>query len=342
METVTMEKKQMKTTIRDVARYAGVSVATVSRYLNHSPLIAEASVEKVKDAIDKLGYQPNMMARGLLNGNSKTIALAVDDSNVETYGNDFFLRIQYGLEHELTRNGYYLMICHIGNGREVETLESIIKEGRIDGLVLLSELAQDPIIQLLNKFDMPYIIAGRSDVPNSVWIDIDNVEAGRCATKRILQTEVEKVGFLTNSFDKMFVKERYTGYLNALKEAGIKEDKNCVADGMYMPEQIQKYVEEHIDRLCEAYVITDSTIAFYFLRSLGKAGINVPEQIQVIGFDDSILAGAAEPAMTVVEIDVMELGTVVGETLIRKIQEVELCPEQKLLPVHVIERGSTR
>lgn len=86
----------MKATIRDVAKYAGVSVATVSRYLNNSPLIAEASVEKVRQAIEALDYQPSMMARGLLHGNSKTIALAVDDSNAETYGNDFFLRIQYG------------------------------------------------------------------------------------------------------------------------------------------------------------------------------------------------------------------------------------------------------
>ena len=89
----------MKATIRDVAKYAGVSVATVSRYLNHSPLIAPQSIEKVQAAIEALNYQPSMMARGLLHGNSCTIALAVDDSNVETYGNDYFLRIQYGLEH---------------------------------------------------------------------------------------------------------------------------------------------------------------------------------------------------------------------------------------------------
>mgnify|MGYP002687844841 CR=1 FL=1 len=104
----------MKATIKDVARYAGVSVATVSRYLNKSPLIAEASVEKVRGAIEALDYQPSMMARGLLHGNSKTVALAVDYSDSETYGNDYFLRIQYGLEHELSKNGYYLMICHIG------------------------------------------------------------------------------------------------------------------------------------------------------------------------------------------------------------------------------------
>ena len=116
----------MKATIKDVARYAGVSVATVSRYLNKSPLIAEASVEKVRGAIEALDYQPSMMARGLLHGNSKTVALAVDYSDSETYGNDYFLRIQYGLEHELSKNGYYLMICHIGGADGALTLRSLI------------------------------------------------------------------------------------------------------------------------------------------------------------------------------------------------------------------------
>ena len=144
----------MKPTIRDVAKYAGVSVATVSRYLNNSPLIAPQSVERVRQAIEALNYQPSMMARGLLHGNSYTVALVVDDSNVETYGNDYFLRIQYGLEHALAREGYYLMICHIGS-KNVSTLESIVNENRIDGVVLLSELANAQVLEVLWKARFP-------------------------------------------------------------------------------------------------------------------------------------------------------------------------------------------
>lgn len=169
----------MKATIRDVAKYAGVSVATVSRYLNNSPLIAEASVEKVRQAIEALDYQPSMMARGLLHGNSKTIALAVDDSNAETYGNDFFLRIQYGLEHELACSGYYLMICHVGTGDDaVSTVRTLINENRIDGLVLLSEMAHGKLLALLRESQIPFVIAGRSEEEDTLWVDIDNIEAG--------------------------------------------------------------------------------------------------------------------------------------------------------------------
>lgn len=333
----------MKATIREVAKYAGVSVATVSRYLNNSPLIADASAEKVKQAIAALNYQPSMMARGLLHGNSKTVALAVDYSNTETYGNDFFLRIQYGLEHELTRNGYYLMICHVGTGKnEVSTLESIINENRIDGLVLLSELAQPSVLDLLQNSQLPYVIAGRSSDPRTVWVDIDNIEAGRSATRYLIATGAESVGFLTNSFDKAFVAERFAGYKDAMTEAGLPVHQEFITDCLNSPELICAYLDSRKHELCDAYVATDSNIAFYFLRFLAKKGINVPEEVQVIGFDDSILAKAADPALTVVNIDVTELGITAAKTLLKLLQAAELRPGQQLLPVSIVERFSTK
>ena len=333
----------MKATIRDVAKYAGVSVATVSRYLNNSPLIAEASVEKVRQAIEALDYQPSMMARGLLHGNSKTIALAVDYSNAETYGNDFFLRIQYGLEHELICSGYYLMICHVGTGDDaVSTVRTLINENRIDGLVLLSEMAHGKLLALLRESQIPFVIAGRSEEEDTLWVDIDNIEAGRRATERLLRTGADSVGFLTNSFDKVFVSERFQGYCGALERAGIRRDPRFIADGLFTPGQISAYIEAKIDSLCGAYVASDSTIGFYFLRELYKHGIKVPDQIQVIGFDDSVLAAAADPAMTVVEIDVTKLGVSAAKILMKQLQAAELRPGQSLLPVGIIERASTK
>lgn len=333
----------MKATIRDVAKYAGVSVATVSRYLNNSPLIAEASVEKVRQAIEALDYQPSMMARGLLHGNSKTIALAVDDSNAETYGNDFFLRIQYGLEHELACSGYYLMICHVGTGDDaVSTVRTLINENRIDGLVLLSEMAHGKLLTLLRESQIPFVIAGRSEEEDTLWVDIDNIEAGRRATERLLRTGADRVGFLTNSFDKMFVSERFQGYCDALEGAGIRRDPRFIADGLFTPGQISAYIEANKNFLCGAYVASDSTIGFYFLRELYKRGTKVPDQIQVIGFDDSVLAAAADPAMTVVEIDVTKLGVSAAKILMKQLQAAKLRPGQSLLPVGIIERASTK
>ena len=331
----------MKPTIRDVAKYAGVSVATVSRYLNNSPLIAPQSVERVRQAIDALNYQPSMMARGLLHGNSYTVALVVDDSNVETYGNDYFLRIQYGLEHALAREGYYLMICHIGS-KNVSTLESIVNENRIDGVVLLSELANAQVLEVLWKSKIPFVIGGRSSVEQAAWVDIDNIEAGRCATAWLLETGASEIGFLTNSFEKVFAAERYAGYRSCLEAAGLSEPACGAAKGLLAPADIAAYVEAHRDRLCRAYVASDSAIAFHFMRELTKRGVRIPDDVQVVAFDDSVLASVSEPAMTVVKIDVVSLGMAAARMLIQQLRAGEQRPEHLLLPVSIIERGSTK
>lgn len=332
----------MKATIKDVAKYAGVSVATVSRYLNNSPLIAEASVEKVRNAIEALDYQPSMMARGLLHGNSKTIALAVDYDDSETYGNDYFLRIQYGLEHELSKNGYYLMICHIGGENGVATLRALINENRIDGLVLLSGLAKGEVMSVVKESPIPCVIAGRCDDPDSVWVDIDNISAGKLAAERLLENKPQTIGFLANSFDKVFVSERFSGYCNALKEAEMEIDRAYVSDGLTDAKSFSEYVRYNFSNLCDAYVVSDSTIGFFFMRELSKRGIRIPDEVQVIGFDDSILAAAADPAMTVVEIDVTNLGKSAAKLLIAQLQDEALCPGQNLLPARIINRTSTK
>ena len=332
----------MKATIKDVARYAGVSVATVSRYLNKSPLIAEASVEKVRRAIEALDYQPSMMARGLLHGNSKTVALAVDYDDSETYGNDYFLRIQYGLEHELSKNGYYLMICHIGGTNGALTLRALIHENRIDGLVLLSALAGEEILSVVRESCIPCVIAGRCDAPDAVWVDIDNISAGELAAEKLLGTKPGTIGFLANSFDKTFVSERYSGYCRALEKAGRNVDRSLVSDGLTDAGSIAEFVRSHFSSLCDAYVVSDSTIGFFFLRELSRRGIRVPEEVQVIGFDDSVLAAAADPTMTVVEIDVTNLGKSAAKLLIAQLQAETLCPGQNLLPARIIQRSSTK
>lgn len=221
-------------------------------------------------------------------------------------------------------------------------MRTLINENRIDGLVLLSEMAHGKLLALLRESQIPFVIAGRSEEEDTLWVDIDNIEAGRRATERLLRTGADRVGFLTNSFDKMFVSERFQGYCDALEGAGIRRDPRFIADGLFTPGQISAYIEANKNFLCGAYVASDSTIGFYFLRELYKRGTKVPDQIQVIGFDDSVLAAAADPAMTVVEIDVTKLGVSAAKILMKQLQAAELHPGQSLLPVGIIERASTK
>lgn len=332
--------KIIKPTIRDVAEHANVSVATVSRYLNNSPYIAKKSVLKVEKAIEELGYQPSIIAQGLNSGNTNVIALAVDDTNTETYGNDYFLRIQYGLERELARNGYYLMIIPVG-GEKRGGLEQIVKSGRIDGIVVLNQLIDEEMAEMLRKYDFPLVVAGRTGISNIPWVDIDNVEAGRKATSILIQTGAEKIGFLTNSFDKLFAFERMTGYKKEMKKAGLKVEQSAVADQLNTEEDVFSYIDTHKNSLCNAYVASDSKIGFFLLRALKRIGKKVPDEIQVISFDDSMLATLAEPAMTVINIDVVALGEKCAASIIQEINNGKV-KTTSLLPVSVIRRNTVK
>ena len=115
-----------------------------------------------------------------------------------------------------------------------------------------------------------------------------------------------------------------------------------MSGGLTDAASISAFVRQHFSDLCDAYVVSDSTIGFYFLRELSRRGVRVPEEVQVIGFDDSVLAAAADPAMTVVEIDVTNLGKSAARLLIAQLQAEDLCPGQNLLPARIIHRASTK
>lgn len=333
----------MKPTIHDVAEYAGVSVATVSRYLNNSPKIAPASMDKVKYAIEKLNYKPNMLARGLAKKKTHTIALVIDYSHSEIYGNEFFLKIQFGLERELARNGYYLMIVDIPDAESApELLEKIVLEERVDGLVLLNELAKQPIIDQLNEANMPFVIAGRGESEDASWIDIDNVLGGYVATKKLIDSGATNIGFITNSFEKRFVRERFSGFKKAMEEARRTYSTSSVVEGLAEYQNQISYLAANVNALCDAYVVTDSSIAFYFLKALSAMRLSVPGDIQVIAFDNQLLSEISEPSMTVIDIDVTDIGVQAARILLNSLSQEERRTEQKLLGVQIIERKSTR
>lgn len=328
----------MGVTIRDVARHAGVSVATVSRYLNNSPLIAMESVEKVRRSIQELHYEPNYMARNMLTHQSHTIAFAVDDSNSEILGNDSFLRIQYGIEHALAEHGYYLMIVSVSGDARNQNLRKVILEKRIDGIILPAQVAKKSLIQFLAEQNLPYVVIGRSDACS--WVDIDNIMAGRIAAERLLRTGIQSLCFVGNGNEKVFVRERQEGFISAVKEAMPSREAvslTCPASAESGVALIHQSVH-----LYDGYVVSDHVTAFGMLRALREQEINVPKTVQIVSFDDGIIPRLCVPALTVVDIDVQQLGTQAANMLYLRLQSETPLAQQCLIPVRLIERETGR
>ena len=331
----------MRPTIKDVAKHAGVSVATVSRYLNHSPLIAQESVEKVKASMEELHYQPNFIAKSFANQKSRNIAFVVDSSNTETTGDDYFLHIQYGAEQKLGQDGYFLMIISIDGTKDGEKLiEKIVLEKRVDGIIIPAALAGEGMVQMLKEQNVPFVVFGKSDRSDICWIDLDNTMGGRLAAHRLLESGKGEIGFVTNSFEKVFAQERFQGFVLEMNAAGKNYSDENIVEGCNGYEEGYDLLKDR-DNLCAGYVVTDNVAAFGMLKALAERRIDVPEDVQIISFDDSLPARLSTPAMTVVDIDVMELGRQAAALLLSQLGTEGLV-QHCLMPVTLIERGTTK
>lgn len=326
----------MAITIRDVARHAGVSVATVSRYLNNSPLIAADSIEKVRRSIEELHYEPNFLARNMLTKQSQSVALIVDDSSPEMFGNDKFLQIQYGVEKALAEHGYYLMIISLKQNGRYQNLKKAILEKRTDGVILPAQIAGKSLIRFLREQEIPFVIIGRSE--EGSWVDIDNVSGGRLAAEQLIRSGIRKLCFIGNGEEKIFVQERARGFQEAVDRHGLKATVilNCSSSAE------NGYTVSGDSSLYEGYVVSDNVTAFGLLQGLKEKGVSVPGQVQVISFDDGIIAQLCSPALTVVDINVQQLGIQAASLLYLQLQSETPMNQQSLLPVRLIQRSSSR
>ena len=335
----------MSVTIDDVAKHAGVSTATVSRYLNNSPLIAKKSAEKVQHSMDVLNYQPSFIARSLANHNTSTIAFIIDSANTETYGNDYFLRIQYGIEAALGKQGYYLLIISVANNKTGENnLKKLIMEGRVEGIILPMALAKKSILSMLREAELPFVVIGRSDDKSFNWIDLDNEMGGLLATQKLISGGSKRIALFSSSAEKSFVRERLAGYRAALEQAGLAFDERFIFLGCMSAEDGEQAVQQILAKQLpiDGIVCTDNTVAFGAVRALTNAKIAVPAQIPVITFDNSPVTELSTPKLSVVDIDVFQLGRQAANILLSSIEDTSGSVQNSLIQVTLVPRESTR
>lgn len=334
----------MGVTIDDVAKHAGVSTATVSRYLNNSPYIAPKSREKVRKSMEVLNYQPSFVARSLAGANTSIIAFVVNSTDVNTYGNDYFLRIQYGIEATLGKWGYYLLIINVSNDESGESnIRKLVLEKRVDGMILPSELANETMLSLLQSQGIPFLVIGRNENASYDWVDINNERGGYLAAQRLLQNGCNSLAFITSSFEKLFVAQRFQGYQTALKEYDKAANQMLLKTGCFSTQDGETAASELLasNPDIDAFLCTDNVVGFGVLSELKRRNITVPQQIQVISFDNSVISELSKPKLSVVDIDVFLLGKQAAELLLYMIKNAQENPSSRLIDVSIITKGSS-
>lgn len=328
------------TTIRDVARYAGVGVGTVSRVLNDSPEVSPSTRDKVLSAIEALDYTPNPIARRLSLGKTLTIAVIAP----------FFTRPSVverlrGIEHVIADSEYDLIVFNVEtSSRRDAYFRNVSRRERVDGLIVISLLPSDNDVQRLQQSGAPVVLVDVSH-PAFSQVIVDDVHGGRQATEHLLSLGHRKIGFLSDYEDSSFYftanRDRFAGYSEALRAAGIHLNPAYCVHGVHS----RSSAFEMASRLLSlsnpptAIFATSDTLAIGVLEAAHERGLRVPHDLSVIGYDDIEIAEYLR--LTTIRQSLFESGAEGVKLLLEEIEFTSEQPKQILLPTELVKRDTT-
>ena len=329
-------------TLKEVAEEAGLSVSTVSRILNNRGYISEKARDSVDQAMKKLNYQPNEVARSLSKQTSNMVALIVPHIR-----HPYFAVLISELEEAIRKKGYQILLFNTKT--EEDTLEkylTICQQNRVSGVILCSAQVGEDVLQRLNA---PIITIERYSEMSACSITCDNYNGGRMAAQHLYRCGCRNVLMISgNSEQRMPADLRRNGFMDACMDHGMTCRDIQISEAAMDNVGNSQYLKELAEGLASGQMrfdglfVSGDVMAAEFIQYASSLGIRIPEDVQVAAFDDSVLASVSEPAMTVVKIDVVSLGMAAARMLIQQLRAGEQRPEHLLLPVSIIERGSTK
>jgi len=331
----------MATSIKDVARGAGVSIATVFRGLNDIDVVNEDTKKKVLDAIKILKYRPNIVARSLKTQRTKTIGILLPDIS-----NQFYPEIVRGAEDVSNIYDYNIILCNsdLDIEKEKEYLR-VLKEKMVDGVLYMSSSLQDEILELINELDLKTILIETKDKDGLLpSVTIDNIKASYESTNYLIKKGIKEIAFIGTEKDSMNAwGERYIGYEKAMKEAGIDIDPELV----YLKsikvktgyEAIQHFLQNN--KKFKGVVCASDDIAMGAINALRDKGLEIPKDVSVIGFNDNYAASIFYPKITTISQPTYDMGSVAMRMLIKLLNKKEIDNPHYVLEHQLIEREST-
>ncbi|SHO44619.1 LacI family DNA-binding transcriptional regulator [Anaerocolumna xylanovorans] len=307
-------------TIKDVAKEAGVAISTVSNVLNNVDVVSEETRQRVLDAAEKLHYVPNMNAKFLKSNKKNTIGLFLTSIQ-----GDFYKDLIQAVHLQCKLKGYQLNI-YISNENTSEEIYSMIISSGVEGVIVFNEHLSQEYINRLAMAHVPIVFLDREYCTEQMSsVIIDSMEGATCAMEYLIKQGHRRIGYFhgVSNFDD---ESRYKAYENVLKKYNLPIEESIILRGYF--EEALAYSEMRVFllkgiKLPEAFFCSNDEMAWGCVRALAEAGIKVPDDISIVGFDDSTVAKYNTPAITTVHSPVAELGSYATTEIIRLIQSEE-------------------
>ena len=335
----------MSVTIKDVAALAGVSPSTVSRACRDLPSISTQTKEKVRRAMEELGYEPNFQASALARNRSRMIGVILPFSGGDAFQNSFYLEAMRGIS-QFCNQRQYLSTLVTGQDEEevLRTLRSMSRGGRAEGFIALYSRLRDPVLDYLCGTGIPYVLIGKAvrRVNETVYVDNDNVLAGKEAAEYLIRLGHRRIGYLSADPGLLYAADRKAGYESALREHGLPLSRDWCIEAESRAEAVSPALGELLGRPDRptAFLVSDDILAMILVKECASSGISIPEDLSVLSFNNSLLAKLGTPRLTTVDVNARRLGAESAAQMIRHIEEPDLPATKTIVPHFLVERES--
>jgi DNA-binding LacI/PurR family transcriptional regulator len=334
-----------RSTSRDVAKLAHVSRTTVSFILNNVPgvSISAATRKRVLDAAKKLNYSPNAAGKKLVSGKSYTIGLVLCQSPEQIFTDAFLPQVILGVEQAALQQGFHVLLKPV-DPNDTGGYARLITENHVDGILLSGPRQDDMALMDLHQRRVPILLMGQLPETDIPFVDVDATAGAELAVNHLIERGHQRIGIITNApLSYTSAQQRRDGYLKALQRAKIPVNKSLIKEGNYTPASGFEAMKAllAVTPLVTAVFVASDVVAIGAMLAIKQAGLRIPKDLAVVGFDDIPFAEYYDPPLTTVRLPAFGLGWAGGERLIRLIRGEGLKDASLLLESQLVTRQST-
>lgn len=296
-----------KITIKDIAQLAGVSTSTVSRVLSDKSLVNKKTAQKVKDAIEKMGYQPNYTARALATSMTNTIAVVIDRTPELSLSNMYFIEVLEAIANQLSNYEKDMLLVFSDEDddhTEDRKIKRLIKSQKIDGVIKLSALKDDKTLQFLKNSSTPTVVIGNPEDKDIMYVDNDNIKSMQQVLNYLISKGNKKIAFVGGSEDYIVTRDREIGYKSALDSHGLAYKRDDFYFTEFTISSGYKLTDLLLEKQYDAIACTDDLIAVGITKRL----VEMNQKLDITGFNNTYYAQMSKIPISTVDINAKKLG----------------------------------
>lgn len=336
---MSQDKRQLN--LEDIAEMSGVSRSTVSRVINNHPNVREATRQRVMEVVDRVNYQPNRVARALASRRAKVVGILVPHLVSDVFADPFFPLLLQSITARANHLDYGVTLWLTALEDNAQNLNRVLNDFLMDGLIIAEASVDPPFLESLIERERLFVQVGRPSFhQNKVnYVDVENERGGRLMAEHLLAQGRQRIGFIPGRAELLSMKERLQGCATVLKAAGLP--LVVAPPGEFSEQSGYQSMRWLLDHEVDAVFCASDLMALGAYKAIKEAGLCIPDDIAVGGFDDNSSAASTDPPLTTVRQPIKELGELAVEVLITLLENEQQEIFQQVLPVELVVRAST-